>query len=393
MFSIFCIGMIHTASISQADDMLELRADGIQIPVVDHNAVINPVRGMMVYDTTTDSYWYFDGTDWQNVGSKSTQLIDDDGDTAIYVDFGSANPDADEITFDVRGRTAFELRETPSSAEILQFRVPDENFRNLFFGRFSGENIDTTGGLGYSNTIFGISAGPLLSTGSFNLFAGASAGENSTSGDGNTFVGASAGNQNQTACCNTAVGSGAGASNETSIGNVYIGFNSGNQNLDGYNTMVGESVAFQHKNGGDNTFLGARAASQIINGSNNVYLGNGTGEFNEGGEGNVFIGFAAGAGYGLSPEPAVSNVLAIANNPTTSPLVYGDFTNKFVTINDVLRLPVLAGPPMMNGNPLMCASAADEGFIYLDGSSLPQKLKVCVKITSGPDSWDWQDMN
>lgn len=349
--------------------MAEIRADGIQIPVVNHTAVNNPVIGMMVYDINSNSYWYYDGGMWQHVGSKSTQLIDDDGDTGIGVE---QFPDSDEITFDVKGRTALELRETPGAAEILQFRVPDENHGNLLFGRSSGESIDTTGGMGNGNTLFGIHAGSALTT-----------------GYSNTFLGHGAGEQNNIACCNTAIGAGAGLSNQTSIGNVYIGFNTGNQNVDGFNTFVGESVAFKHQNGGDNTFVGARAASQTINGSNNVYLGNGTGEHNEGGNSNVFIGFAAGAGYGLSPEPSVSDVLAIANGPTTSPLIYGSFNNKYVKINDILQLPpipALAGPP--------CMSSADEGFIYLDGT-VPQKLKVCVRTgTSGlATDWTWQDLN
>lgn len=396
-YSFLFIGFFHSFLLAQInEDMAEIRADGIQIPVVDHLAVNNPVRGMMVFDNTTNSYWYYDGGQWQRVGSKSTQLIDEDGDTGIGVEQFS---DSDEITFDVRGRTAFELRETPGAAEIFQFRVPDENFRNLLFGRNSGELIDTSGGDGFANTLFGIDAGALLSTGSFNLFAGSSAGQQNSTGGGNTFLGANAGEQNQTACCNTAIGSGAGSSNQTSIGNTYIGFNTGNQNVDGFNTFVGESVAFQHQNGGDNTFIGARVASQIVNGSNNVYLGNGAGEFNEGGVGNIFIGFAAGASYGMPASmsapavPAESNVLVIANDPTTSPLVYGEFINRFVKIHDVLQLPVLAGPPQMNGGALTCSSATDVGFIYLDGSSVPQKLKICVQTAAMPDAWDWQDLN
>jgi len=386
VFSILFIGMVHSFIVAQMKDMAEIRADGIQIPVVNHNVVNNPVRGMMVYDSSTESYWYYDGGQWQRVGSKSTQIIDDDLDTGIGVEQFA---DSDEITFDVKGRTAFEIREIPGTTEILQFRVPDENFRNLLFGRLSGELIDTSGGSGFANTVFGIDAGVLLSTGSFNLFAGASAGEQNSTGGGNTFLGANAGLENQTACCNTAIGSGAGTNNQTSIGNVYIGFNTGNQNVDGFNTFVGESVAFQHQNGGDNTYVGARAASQTINGSNNVYLGNGTGEHNEGGNGNVFIGFAAGAGYGLSPEPSVSDVLAIANDPTTSPLIYGEFQNRFVKINDVLQLPPLAGAP------LTCDTANDEGYIYLDDTTTPQKIKVCVRIGTGgtPSDWDWEDMN
>lgn len=384
MYSILCIGIIHSITFSQSVNMAEIRPDGIQIPVVDHTAINNPVRGMMVYDNNTDSYWYFDGTNWQHVGSKSTQLIDHDGDTAVFVEFF---PDSDEITFDVEGRTAFEIREIPGPSNLIQFRLPEDNSGNIFFGNNAGQNISLANGEGFTNTVFGMNAGSLLTDASFNLFVGTGAGENSTASEGNTFLGALAGNQNQTACCNTAIGSGAGASNQTGIANVYVGFNAGGQNVDGFNTFIGESVAFQHINGGGNTFVGARAANNILNGGLNVYIGSGAGTNNEDGDRNVFIGTDAGSDFGLSPNPAVSDVLAIANSATTSPLIYGEFNNRLVKINDILQLP-----PIPAASAPTCMSPADEGFIYFE-DSMPQKLKVCVQLATPTPSWGWQDLN
>lgn len=384
MYLILCIVFIQTLGQSQSNDMLELRSDGIQIPIVDHTAVNNPVRGMMVYETTTDSYWYFDGTTWQNVGTKSKRLIDNDEDTAVYVEFF---PDSDEITFDVRGRTALEIREIPGPTNFIQYRIPETNGGNMFFGNSAGSNITTVGGLGFNNTVLGMDAGSNLSTGYNNLFMGAAAGDRTTTSEGSTYVGALAGNKNETGVANTAIGAGAGRDNVLGSLNVYVGFNAGAENLDSGNTFVGESVGFQLKNGGNNTLIGTRAANQVKNGLDNVYLGVESGANNEGGDRNVFIGFTAGSGYGLSPEPAVSDVLAIANSATTSPLIYGEFNNRFVRINDILQLA-----PIPAASAPTCMSPTDEGFIYFE-DSMPQKLKVCVQLATPTPSWGWQDLN
>lgn len=403
LYLIVIIGITQATTYSQSKDMAEIRNDGIQVPVVDHDAVINPVRGLLVYDNITDSYWYHDGGQWWNVGSKSTQLIDADGDTGVGVEQFA---DADEITFDVRGRTALELREIPGISSIIQFRTPEFNSGNIFFGNNAGEKIDSiNGAYGSDNTVIGMDAGSNLTTGSSNTIIGFKAGEQTQSsisntligtgagfsnvGSYNTFVGNDSGGLNVAASGNTYLGAGAGFHNKNGVSNVYIGLNTGSANLDGFNTFVGESVAYQLKNGGENTMVGARAADKVISGENNVYLGSRTGENNEGGDRNVFIGYAAGTNYGLSPEPAVSDILAIANNRTTSPLIYGEFNNGFVRINELLQLP-----PITINIPA-CNSAIDEGFIYLDGSNLPQKLKVCVKTGAGGASsdWAWQDLN
>jgi len=384
MYSILFTGIIHSFTFSQSIDMAEIRPDGIQIPIVDHTAVNNPVRGMMVYETTTDSYWYYDGTNWQNVGTKSKRLIDSDEDTAIYVE---GFPDSDEITFDVRGRTAFEIREIPGSTNFIQYRIPESNGGNMFFGNSAGSNISTMGGLGFNNTVLGMDAGSNLSTGTFNLFMGTGAGDRTSTSEGSTFVGAIAGNKNETGNSNTAIGAGAGRDNVQGSLNVYVGFNAGAENLDSGNTFIGESVGFQLENGGNNTLMGVRAANQVKNGVDNVYIGAESGANNEGGERNVFIGFTAGSGYGQSPEPAVSDVLAIANNSTTSPLIYGEFNNRLVKINDILQLP-----PIPAAAAPTCMSPADEGFIYFE-DSMPQKLKVCVQLATPTPSWGWQDLN
>jgi hypothetical protein len=465
---------------AQQRDMAEIRADGIQIPVVNHMQVNNPVQGLLVYDINLNSYWYFDGGQWVDIG-KSSELIDDDGDTRITVeDFA----DSDEITFDVKGRSAFEIRETPSVAEILQFRVPDFNHGNLLFGFGSGEQIDTTNGAGFGNTTFGAAAGLGLTTGQFNTFLGHRTGEANTIGIENTMIGAGAGLaldnssnnvivgagaaetasslQNSTILGHSsginnnadgvvligylagennqkenlvAIGNNAGKENQgdfsTMIGfsaglnnqadgntivgynagfdpvasnvisgtdNVFVGTDSGASMTSGFkNTFVGRSSGISNQGGDLNTYLGAEAGQENTvasentligadagfknNGNNNTFLGTSAGRNNTMGENNVFIGhnagidnmmgssnivIGAGAAAGLS---SISNELIIQNDSSLSPLIHGDFIDKVVTINDLVKLPKLTAAPT--------CSASEEGTIFYGDNAGINGLWLC----------------
>ncbi len=383
---------------SQSTDMAEIRQDGIQIPVVDHMQVNNPVKGLLVYDEVngTPGYWYYDGGQWQRVGNGLTDLVDDDGDTRVTVQDGPT--DTDEITFDINNRTVFELQEIPS-ASAFRFRVPEFNRGNILFGHFAGSSLDASAD---RNTVLGQNAGEILSTGSNNVYIGQGAGNQNGTGsdnvligqgagelagdisksvfigrsaglnskaDDNTYIGTASGELNDSGEGNTSVGVLSGHSNTTGDFNVSVGLNAGG-GLDGgsFNVYLGESTGFQQGSGDGNTFLGARAATNLTGGSNNI-----------------FIGESAGDLY-----TSVDNTLAIGRNASGNPLVYGNFNRNLVRINDVLQLPPLPVGSVGVVAPT-CASVADVGKIYLDSSTAPEKLKLCV--TTGPSSWVWQDIN
>ncbi len=288
---------------SQQTDMAEIRPDGVQIPVVDHTQVNNPAQGLLVYDVNSNSYWYFDGGQW--VGLAASNLMQDlDGDTRIFIDVSSPT-DTDEITFDVKNRTAFEIRETPSAAEILQFRVPDFNHGNLFFGLSSGEQIDTTGGDGNSNTVFGINSGGSLSTGNGNTFMGTNAGAFSTTGRGNTFVGNISGSSNDIGSNNTFMGENAGGANVSGGDNVYIGAASGTVNDVSSNTIIGFFAG--HNNSTNQAVMVGNGAGSNNQGQFATIVGFSAGQNNQG-DGNTMIGYNAGNKDGLNMISGGDNV-------------------------------------------------------------------------------------
>lgn len=123
LFFIFCFSINLTAQkVLIADDgtynslsnnaLLDVAATnndkGILIPRItsaQRNAInINQINdvGLLVYDNTTNSFWYWNGTAWKEIGANQNisgiALVDADGDTRIEVE---KNPDEDIIRFEV----------------------------------------------------------------------------------------------------------------------------------------------------------------------------------------------------------------------------------------------------------------------------------------------------
>jgi hypothetical protein len=168
-------------------------------------------------------------------------------------------------------------------------------------------------GDGQGNTYYGTGTSP--GTAWYNTFFGSNSGHSTTNGGSNTFIGLSAGYSNTTGSYNIFVGEGAGYHNIGSYHNIFIGYSSGGSNTTGSN----------------NTFVGYQTGIQNTEGYNNVYIGYGAGYMNTEGFGNVFIGMQAGAN-----DSTGSNMLYIANTPTLTPLIKGDFSAGTVTIYGTL---------------------------------------------------------
>ncbi|MGD0342362.1 MAG: tail fiber domain-containing protein, partial [Bacteroidales bacterium] len=79
--------------------------------------------------------------------------------------------------------------------------------------------------------------------------------------------------------------------------------------------------------GQHNVLLGHYSGSFLTTGSNNVIIGHYAGSNMVTGSGNVFIGYKAGF------NETGSNYLYISNSQTSSPLVWGDFSNQIFKIN------------------------------------------------------------
>src|SRR5258708_1818203 len=60
-----------------ASSMLEIKSSskGLLIPrtsTASRTAIVNPAKGLMVYDTTTSSFWFHNGSAWVQIGASGT---------------------------------------------------------------------------------------------------------------------------------------------------------------------------------------------------------------------------------------------------------------------------------------------------------------------------------
>ncbi len=187
---------------------------------------------------------------------------------------------------------------------------------------------------GNSNTFYGKGAGN-STTGDddSDTFIGAGAGAVNTTGKCNTFLGYRAGAANTTGNYNTCLGQGAAYVNTTGNNNTFVGFAAGAANTTGnVNTFLGEQTGAANTTGNYNTFLGRGAGRLHTTGNNNTFIGLEAGFSNRTGTGNIFLGFTAGY------NETGSNKLYIDNSQTSTPLIYGEFDKRILTVNGNLRV-------------------------------------------------------
>lgn len=241
---------------------------------------------------------------------------------------------------------------------------------NTFIGRDSGA-YHTTGNY---NTAIGTNSGS-NSAGNYNIFIGNSSGafnvaDNNTfigsqtglnnTADNNTFIGYYSGRENTSGAQNTFIGHQAGKTNEVGLNNTFVGYQAGMNNTASHNTFLGRSTGELNTTGESNTFLGHSAGYKNTTGQKGTFVGRAAGYNNDEGDYNTIMGYYAGynndgsyntfighnAGYTNSTGDgniflghnagyyeAGSYKLHIDNSSTSSPLVWGDFSNDILTVH------------------------------------------------------------
>ena len=196
-------------------------------------AISNPADALLVFDTTTDSFWYYNGTaaQWQKVGNSVAG--------------------ANEIN---------ELSDAISDAT------------SLFLGNNAGTNDSGTN----SNVGIGLYALNQNTVGGLNSAVGYQCMYHNTSGDFNVALGMNALISNTTGSHNVSIGFAAADKNTTGYQNTVVGMYSNNYNQDGIrNTIIGyeagKGTAIHNKSG--NVFLGCQAGFNET-GDNKLYIEN-----------------------------------------------------------------------------------------------------------------------
>lgn len=252
---------------------------GILIPRMSTNTrlAIAATKGLLVYDTTTSSFWYNTGTAWQNMvaGATTGTGWSLNGNVAQSTDFlGTINN--------------------------IPLRIKVKNM--------------PAGLLGHSgNTFWGINSGGNPDAGNFsiNTAIGHESLMENVNGIANTAIGAISLIHNVSGTGNTATGAASMVNNTTGESNTASGMNSLWSNTTGSNnTANGTDALFENTTGSNNTAVGYRALHNNNIGEGNTGLGAST-FISPGGNvtNTTVVGFGAAAN--------TSNTVRIGNGAIT----------------------------------------------------------------------------
>ncbi|HTE12199.1 MAG TPA: tail fiber domain-containing protein [Chitinophagaceae bacterium] len=217
---------------------------GLLIPRMDsvHRKAISNTIGLLVYDSTTKSFWYNNGAAWQNMATSASgwSLTGNSGIDSSRNFLGTT--DDAPLLFKVNNYPAGRIGATVVSIGPGAYSKNPEN-----------PNLSLTA----------IGAGAL----SRNLHDNS----NYLAGFQNTAVGAATLANNTTGALNTGVGGGALASLTTGVLNTAVGADALHMSqTGGYNSAFGSNAMFWNSDGSHNTAIGYNA---YVNGSFNTTLG------------------------------------------------------------------------------------------------------------------------
>ncbi len=193
---------------------------GIIIPKMtstERVAISTPISGLLVYDTTTSSFWYYNGTAWTSFSSalvSTNKIQDSDANTKIETEQSS---NENYIRFTLDGKEYFKMNK--ATIEV------NNSGKCVYIGYAAGlsDAYSFMGIINYENTGVGANALQNSNGGSANAAVGTRALQSVTTGRGNSAIGNNAGTKITTGNNNTFLGYGAeagsdGLNNVTAIG-------------------------------------------------------------------------------------------------------------------------------------------------------------------------------
>ncbi|MEP6747808.1 MAG: tail fiber domain-containing protein [Bacteroidota bacterium] len=289
---------------------------GVLIPRMDstHRKAISNTIGLLVYDSTTNSFWYNNGVAWQNMATAASGWsLTGNGGTDPAVNF-LGTTDNTPLVFRINNQPAGQINDycvslgTGAYMGVPKNGVPitaigltalQNNFKNPstssggFANTAVGANSLQQNTIGSNNTALGEAALMSSTTGGNNIAAGVSALKQNTTGSWNSAFGVSAMLYSSTGTNNTGIGAWALGGNKTGNGNTGIGVNALASNYADYNAALGYNALSYNTTGTDNAAHGAYALNFNTTGSNNTAMGNYALESNQTGGSNTAIGVSA----------------------------------------------------------------------------------------------------
>lgn len=279
-------------------------AKGLLIPrmtTAKRNSIANPAKSLMVFDSTGNAFYFYNGGNWKSLMSEQTG----------WTVMGNSGLHSQNNFIGTTDATDFNIRVNNRPAGKLSF-----NKANIFLGMNAGHTNHT----GEHNIIIGDSAMTTDSTNNENIIIGSNAGKNSHCSS-SVIIGHNAGQNTSTTA--TLIGFEAGKSITTALGNTYVGYKAGMLNTNGpyntgighlalsnstsgfYNTALGYAAGENNTTGNYNISIGPYAGRMNLSAIYNICIGTNAGYTNTGSNGNVFVGIDAGRFLTSSTEPNV----------------------------------------------------------------------------------------
>ena len=346
------VGFNSDGSTPDNSAMLDINSTekGILIPRMteaERNAIVSPAQGLMVFQTdNTAGFYFYKGSAWTRITALSTdpgwKLNGNSGTTSGTHFIGTT----DNQALDIKTNNTLKIRIT-AKGQIEIFHTG----KSVFVGEGAGANDNLSDNK--------------------NVFTGYYSGYSNISGRENISVGYEALKDNTDGNYNTAVGYQSLKENVHGSNNVAIGYQALVNCKASNNTGVGEGALYSNENGTNNVAIGRWSLHNNVSGNNNVALGAYAG-YNATGSGNVFIGCNAGF------HEQGDNKLYIDNTATSHPLIYGDFSEDYITINGKLQgqeqefinadmKAYIYGNVNVSGN--LIANASSEGFVVVKATT------------------------
>ncbi len=292
--------------------------------------LIPNVKGLMVFDTTTNSTWTNDGTQWVEMaggggGGNRWSLTGNAGTTSANF---IGTTDNTPLAFKINNNWAGQI--SPLNTFLgVDAGVQTTAGGNTALGSLSLQFND----IGYGNTAIGFAGLRTNTSGYRNTAIGADALFYNTTGYLNTGIGAVVLYENTSGNRNTAMGFGALALNSTGSDNTATGMYSLYYNKASHNTANGFYALYSNTTGINNTAVGESSLMNSIT-NNNTAVGFSS-LFNNGGVGNTAIGYNTdvangsvtnAAAFGNGAIVGVSNRMRMGNVLVASVESFGTFS-------------------------------------------------------------------
>ena len=300
-------------SAANSSSLLDIKSStkGLLIPrmtTAQRTAIATPAKGLMVFDITSNTFWFYNGTAWTvlSAGGNGWNLTGNAATNPSTNFIGTT--DNQPLRFRVNNAWAGEIHPTSG---------------NVFFGLGAGQSNT----IGQSNTAVGDHALNANTEGKFNSAYGYYALAANTIGSANTANGYQPLYSNTIGYNNTANGYFALYSNTTGSNNTANGIRALYSNTTGNNnTGNGAFTLYSNTTGSSNTANGHYALVSNTTGNNNTALGvdalngNTTASQNTGiGNGALFTqSFSNGGTAWVSGNTAVGYASLYTNQPTST---------------------------------------------------------------------------